>query len=140
MAQFTPYEHSTPARGFRARLGGHPLDMAKWQIDVCYSCTQKCLGAPSGLAPVVFSRRALEKRVKCRSFYFDLQLLEDHWLKRKYHHTMSSALVYALSEALAIVDEEGLEARWARHERNHHLLIDRLQSLSLSVLPPPGER
>ena len=75
-----------------------------WGIDACYSCTQKCLGGPSGLAPVIFSPRALKQRVKCRSFYFDLQLLDDFWLKRKYHHTMSSTLVYALYEALAIVE------------------------------------
>ena len=98
-------------------FGGQPLDVEAWAIDACYSCTQKCLGAPSGLSPVVFSPRALEHRVKCRSFYFDLQLLDDFWLKRKYHHTMSSALVYALYEALAMVEEEGLEARWSRHER-----------------------
>jgi alanine-glyoxylate transaminase/serine-glyoxylate transaminase/serine-pyruvate transaminase len=121
-------------------FGGHPLDVGAWAIDACYSCTQKCLGAPSGMAPIVFGPRALERRVKCRSFYFDTQLLEDHWLKRKYHHTMSSVLLYALSEALAIVEEEGLEARWRRHEQNHRLLVDRLQVLSLSVLPPAGER
>ena len=121
-------------------FGGHPLDVAAWEIDACYSCTQKCLGAPSGMAPVVFGPRALARRVKCRSFYFDLQLLEDHWLRRKYHHTMSSALVYTLSEALTIVEEEGLESRWARHERNHHFLLERLQTLNLSVLPPVGER
>ena len=121
-------------------FGGHPLDVGAWGIDACYSCTQKCLGAPSGLSPVVFSPRALEHRVKCRSFYFDLQLLEDFWLKRKYHHTMSSALVYALYEALAMVEEEGLEARWARHERNHHALVAGLAELGLSVLPPHGER
>ena len=121
-------------------FGGQPLDVGGWGIDACYSCTQKCLGAPSGLSPVVFSPRALERRVKCRSFYFDLQLLDDFWLKRKYHHTMSSALVYALYEALAIVEEEGLEARWARHERNHHALVAGLAELGLSVLPPRGER
>ena len=121
-------------------LGGHPLDVGAWGIDACYSCTQKCLGAPSGLAPVVFSPRALERRVKCRSFYLDLRLLEDYWLKRKYHHTMSSALVCALYEALAIVEEEGLEARWARHERNHQALIAGLAEMGLSVLPPQGER
>jgi len=121
-------------------FGGQPLDVEAWAIDACYSCTQKCLGAPSGLSPVVFSPRALEHRVKCRSFYFDLQLLDDFWLKRKYHHTMSSALVYALYEALAMVEEEGLEARWARHERNHHALVAGLAELGLSVLPPPGER
>jgi alanine-glyoxylate transaminase / serine-glyoxylate transaminase / serine-pyruvate transaminase len=121
-------------------LGGHPLDIAGWGIDACYSCTQKCLGAPSGLAPVVFGARALERRVKARSFYFDLQLLEDYWLRRKYHHTMSSTLVYALDEALEIVEEEGLEARWTRHEQNHRLLLESLEPIGLSVLPPPGER
>src|SRR5437867_14621 len=121
-------------------LGGHPLDVGAWDIDACYSCTQKCLGGPSGLAPVVFGPRALERRVKCRSFYFDLSLLEDYWLRRKYHHTMSSTLVYVLYEALAIVEEEGAEARWTRHQRNHVALLDSLASLDLSMLPPHGER
>jgi alanine-glyoxylate transaminase / serine-glyoxylate transaminase / serine-pyruvate transaminase len=121
-------------------FGGHPLDIGGWGIDACYSCTQKCLGAPSGLAPVVFGPRALERRVKCRSFYFDLALLEDYWLRRKYHHTMSSTLVYALAEALAIVEEEGLDTRWARHERNHRALLESLATLGLTVLPREGER
>ena len=121
-------------------LGGHPLDVGAWGIDACYSCTQKCLGGPSGLAPVVFGPHALEKRVKCRSFYFDLALLEDYWLRRKYHHTMSSTLVYALYEALASVEEEGLEARWARHARNHRTLVDALATLGLTLLPREGER
>jgi alanine-glyoxylate transaminase/serine-glyoxylate transaminase/serine-pyruvate transaminase len=121
-------------------FGGHPLDVGAWDIDACYSCTQKCLGGPSGLAPVVFGPRALEQRVKCRSFYFDFALLEDYWVRRKYHHTMSSTLVYALYEALAIVEEEGLDVRWARHERNHRALIDALAGLGLSMLPREGER
>ena len=79
----------------------------------------------------MFGPRALARRVKCRSFYFDLQLLEDYWIRRKYHHTMSSTLVYALDEALAIVEEEGLEARWARHERNHRALLDGLKPLGI---------
>ena len=121
-------------------LGGMPLDVGAWGIDAAYSCTQKCLGGPSGLAPVVFGPRALAQRVTCRSFYFDLSLLEDYWLRRKYHHTMSSTLVYALYEALSIIEEEGLDARWARHERNHRSLLDSLASLGLSVLPREGER
>ena len=121
-------------------FGGHPLDVGAWGLDAVYSCTQKCLGAPSGLAPVVFGPEAMARRVKCRSFYFDLQLLEDYWVRRKYHHTMSSALVCALDEALAIVEEEGLEARWARHERNHQAFLDGLKTIGLSVLPPQGER
>ena len=113
-----------------------PLDVGAWGIDACYSCTQKCLGGPSGLAPVVFGPRALEQKVACRSFYFDLSLLEDYWLKRKYHHTMSSALVYALYEALSIVEEEGLDVRWSRHERNHRRLVSSLSEVGLSLLPP----
>ena len=82
-------------------LGGQALDMAAWGIDACYSGTQKCIGAPSGLAPVAFAPSALARRVKCRSFYLDLSLLEDYWVRRKYHHTMSASLVYAFDEALA---------------------------------------
>ncbi len=121
-------------------LGGMPLEVGAWGIDAAYSCTQKCLGGPSGLAPVVFGPRALEKRVKCRSFYFDLSLLEDYWLRRKYHHTMSSTLVYALYEALSIVEEEGLDARWARHERNHRALVASLAGIGLSMLPAESDR
>jgi len=121
-------------------LGGVPLDVAAWGVDVCYSCSQKCLGAPSGLSPIVFGPRALEKRVDCRSFYFDLRLLEDYWLRRKYHHTMSSALVCALVEALTIVEEEGLDSRWARHQRNHRAFVDGLAEMGLSLLPDEADR
>lgn len=121
-------------------FGGHPLKVGEWGLDAVYSCTQKCLGGPSGMAPVVFGPRALEKRVKCRSFYLDLSLLEDYWIRRKYHHTMSSALIYATYESLAIVEEEGLGKRWARHERNHLTFMDALKPMGLGVLPREGER
>jgi alanine-glyoxylate transaminase/serine-glyoxylate transaminase/serine-pyruvate transaminase len=140
LARIARAQHALTIVDAVTSFGGHPLDVGGWGIDACYSCTQKCLGAPSGLAPVVFGPRALERRVKCRSFYFDLALLEDYWLRRKYHHTMSSTLVYALDEALAIVEEEGLEARWARHERNHRTLIETLKEIGLGVLPREGER
>jgi alanine-glyoxylate transaminase/serine-glyoxylate transaminase/serine-pyruvate transaminase len=121
-------------------FSGVPLDLGAWGIDACYSCSQKCLGAPSGISPLVFGPRALAHRVKCRSFYFDLRLLEDYWLRRKYHHTMSSALVCALHEALAIAEEEGLDARWARHERNHRAFADGLKGMGLSLLPPEADQ
>lgn len=121
-------------------LGGMPLDVAAWGLDAVYSCSQKGIGAPSGLAPVVFAPRSIERRVACRSFYFDLALLEDYWLRRKYHHTMSSSLIYALGEALTMVEEEGLDARWARHERHHRQLVQGLESRGLSMLVPEGER
>src|SRR5439155_19119632 len=121
-------------------LGAMPLDLAGWQIDACYSCSQKGLGAPSGLAPVAFSPQALARRVACRSFYLDLALLEEYWLRRKYHHTISAPLVFALSAALEEVETEGLEARWQRHERNHLALVAGLDRIGLTLLPPPAER
>lgn len=121
-------------------LGAVPLDMRAWHVDVCYSCSQKGLGAPSGLSPLALSPRALERRVPSRSFAFDTALLEDFWVRRKYHHTISAPLVYALATALEEVEEEGLEARWLRHERVHRHLVDRLAPLGLQLLPPLPER
>jgi len=121
-------------------LGGHEVDLAGWGVDIAYSCTQKCIGAPSGLAPIAVSGPARERLVPCRSFYLDLKLLEDYWVGRKYHHTMSSTLVYALREALQMVEEEGLLARQARHERHHRALVAGIEAMGLSLLPPVGER
>ena len=121
-------------------FGAMPLKAAAWGLDVCYSCSQKGLGAPSGLAPLSFSAHALAKKVPSRSFYLDLALLEDYWVRRKYHHTISAPLVYAVREALTVVEDEGLEQRWARHERNHRALAAGLETLGLSLLPPVGER
>jgi alanine-glyoxylate transaminase / serine-glyoxylate transaminase / serine-pyruvate transaminase len=121
-------------------LGGHEVDMAGWGIDISYSCAQKCIGAPSGIAPIAVSGPARQRLVKCRSFYLDLELLEDYWVSSKYHHTMCTSLVYALREALLMIDEEGLDARWARHERHHHALAAGLSAMGLSLLPPVGER
>jgi alanine-glyoxylate transaminase/serine-glyoxylate transaminase/serine-pyruvate transaminase len=117
-------------------LGAQPVDAAAWGADAVYSCTQKGLGAPSGLAPVTF--KSLE--AESRSFYLDLNLLHDYWVKRKYHHTISAPLVYALQEALAIVEEEGLQARWRRHQAVHRAFVSALNGMGLDVLPPEGER
>ena len=121
-------------------LGGHDVDLAGWGVDVSYSCAQKCIGAPSGIAPIAVSGPARQRLVKCRSFYLDLRLLEDYWVGRKYHHTMCTSLIYALREALQMVEEEGLAARQARHERHHLALAAGVEAMGLSLLPPPGER
>jgi alanine-glyoxylate transaminase/serine-glyoxylate transaminase/serine-pyruvate transaminase len=121
-------------------LGGHEVDLKGWGVDVSYSCAQKCVGAPSGIAPLAVSGAARQRMVTCRSFYLDLKLLEDYWVGGKYHHTMCSSLVYALREALLMIDEEGLDARWARHERHHHAFAAGLAAMGLSLLPPADER
>jgi alanine-glyoxylate transaminase / serine-glyoxylate transaminase / serine-pyruvate transaminase len=121
-------------------LGGHPLDADGWGLDAVYSCTQKCIGAPSGMAPIMWSKKAQAKKVPCRSFYLDLAMLEDYWVKRKYHHTLSSTMIYALHEALDAIDEEGLDVRWERHRRNHHALVRGVEAIGLSLLPPESER
>jgi alanine-glyoxylate transaminase / serine-glyoxylate transaminase / serine-pyruvate transaminase len=121
-------------------LGGVPVRAAQWGADVCYSCTQKGLGAPSGMAPVTFSRRSLDARVPSRSFYLDVGLLEDYWVRRKYHHTMSASLIYALHAALAGAEEEGLEERWARHRRHHLAFAAGLETLGITMLPRPDDR
>jgi alanine-glyoxylate transaminase/serine-glyoxylate transaminase/serine-pyruvate transaminase len=128
-------------------LGAHPVDAGAWGADAVYSCTQKGLGAPSGLAPITFSKRAMElvekeaaEHADRRSFYFDLRLLQDYWINRKYHHTISAPLIYALDEALALVLEEGLEQRWNRHRENHLALVEALGQLGMDLLPPPNER
>jgi alanine-glyoxylate transaminase/serine-glyoxylate transaminase/serine-pyruvate transaminase len=121
-------------------LGGQDVNMSGWGVDVAYSGAQKCLGAPSGLAPVAFAPAALEKVVGCRSFYFDLGLLEDYWGGRKYHHTICSPLVFAFHEALVAIEDEGLEARWARHANVHQAFARGIGHLGLSFLVPEAER
>jgi alanine-glyoxylate transaminase/serine-glyoxylate transaminase/serine-pyruvate transaminase len=121
-------------------LGGHDVDLAGWGVDVAYSCSQKCIGAPSGVAPLAVSGAARARQVTCRSFYLDLRLLEDYWVGRKYHHTMCTSLIYALREALLMVEEEGLPARLARHERHHRALAAGVEAMGLSLLPPESER
>jgi alanine-glyoxylate transaminase/serine-glyoxylate transaminase/serine-pyruvate transaminase len=108
-------------------LGGVELDVGAWGIDYAYSCTQKCLAAPPGMSPVALSEAALE-RIRSRRtpppFSFDMLLLEKYWVERPatYHHTAPILSIYALHEALRLLLEEGLEARWARHaEAGAHL-------------------
>ncbi|HEY2431139.1 MAG TPA: alanine--glyoxylate aminotransferase family protein [Vicinamibacterales bacterium] len=127
-------------------LGAMPVDAAGWGADAIYSCTQKGLGAPSGMAPVTFAAPLLSALDAAgadrrgRSFYFDLGLLRDYWIGRKYHHTISAPLVYALQEALVTVEEEGLEPRWQRHRDTHEAFVAALAGIGLELLPPEGER
>jgi alanine-glyoxylate transaminase/serine-glyoxylate transaminase/serine-pyruvate transaminase len=126
-------------------LAGVELDVGAWGIDFAYSCTQKCLGAPPGMSPLAISERALER---CRArktpvpFTFDLDLLERYWIERPvvYHHTAPILHVYALHEALRLVVEEGLEARWARHAEAGAFLQSALADRGLSLLADPAHQ
>ncbi|HUR20031.1 MAG TPA: alanine--glyoxylate aminotransferase family protein, partial [Vicinamibacterales bacterium] len=121
-------------------LGAVPVEVAAWAADVCYSCSQKGVGAPSGLAPITFSARARQQRYARPAFCLDIEKLEDFWMRRSYHHTISAPMIYALHAALVEVEEEGLEARWKRHQHVHAALVAGLQDLDLSLLPPAADR
>ncbi|HTX33874.1 MAG TPA: alanine--glyoxylate aminotransferase family protein [Bryobacteraceae bacterium] len=126
-------------------LGGMPVEVDKNGIDVGYSCTQKGLGCPPGLAPMTVSPRALE-HIKARtspvqSWYLDLQLLDAYYTGRKYHHTASATAFYALREGLAMVAEEGRENRWERHRRNHLAFVAGVEAMGLKMqVENPADR
>jgi alanine-glyoxylate transaminase / serine-glyoxylate transaminase / serine-pyruvate transaminase len=126
-------------------LGGVPLEIGAWGVDLAYSCTQKCLAAPPGMSPMAMSERAME-RVRSRRtpvpFSFDLLLLERYWIERPatYHHTAPILGIYALHEALRRVLAEGLEERWARHADAAAYLREELEARGLEVLAEPGHR
>jgi alanine-glyoxylate transaminase/serine-glyoxylate transaminase/serine-pyruvate transaminase len=120
-------------------LGGHPVKTDEWQIDACYSATQKCLSCPPGLSPTSFSDRAMDRvrrrRTQVPSWYLDMGLLIDYWgHERAYHHTAPISANYALLEALRIIRGEGLDARYARHELNHRALVAGLEAMGLQLL------
>ena len=123
-------------------LGGEPLAAGAWGVDYAYSCTQKCLAAPPGMAPVAISPRAW-RRIHARRapvpFSLDLELLRRYWVDRPaiYHHTTPILGVYALHEALSRVLDEGLEPRWARHASAGVHLQAALRERGLELLADP---
>lgn len=126
-------------------LGGHEVRMDDWGIDVCYSATQKCLGAPPGLAPISLSPAAMDvvakRPSKVQSFYFNLKDLEAYWNQtRAYHHTSPINMTYALREALRMMMEEGQENRINRHARVAAALRAGAEALGLSLLAEEGHR
>jgi alanine-glyoxylate transaminase/serine-glyoxylate transaminase/serine-pyruvate transaminase len=125
-------------------LGGVELRADEVGIDAAYSCTQKCLGGPPGMSPVTLSEAAVRKletrRHPVQSYYLDLGLLHGYWSGNGYHHTISASMIYALREALRILHEEGLEARWARHARMGRALQTGLRAMGLALFAPEAYR
>ena len=126
-------------------LGGHEVRMDDWDIDVAYSASQKCLGAPPGLAPISFGPRAMEvinsRKSQVQSFYFNVKDLESYWSQtRAYHHTSPISMTYALREALRMLMEEGLEPRIKRHARVASALRAGLEAMGIALLVEPEYR
>jgi alanine-glyoxylate transaminase/serine-glyoxylate transaminase/serine-pyruvate transaminase len=126
-------------------LGGHKVSVDDWGIDICYSGTQKCLSCPPGLAPFTTNQKALDtlenRTRKVSSWYLDLSLLSSYWATgRVYHHTAPICMVYALHEALALIAEEGLEARIQRHKRNGDALQIGLKAMGMTLHAQDGHR
>jgi len=123
-------------------LGGMEVNVDQWNIDACYSGTQKCLSCPPGLAPVTFSPAAIKamaaRQTKVHNWYLDMNMIRAYWgSERLYHHTAPINMVYALHEALVMVLEEGLEPRWARHAQMHTRLKQGLTELGIKFLADP---
>lgn len=127
-------------------LGGVPVKLDEWQVDVAYSGTQKCLGAPPSLAPMSLSAAAVAaykaRKTPVQSFYLDAGQIWRYWgPERGYHQTGMINMIYALREALLIIKEEGLEARYARHMRNQRALLSGLEAMGLPpVVEDPAVR
>ena len=128
-------------------LGGVPLKVDEWHIDAIYSGTQKCLSCPPGLSPISFSERAVEKiktrKTRVASWFLDLTLVMGYWgagAKRTYHHTAPVNALYGLHEALVMLQEEGLENSWARHEHHHRALRTGLENLGFEYIGKDGAR
>jgi alanine-glyoxylate transaminase/serine-glyoxylate transaminase/serine-pyruvate transaminase len=126
-------------------LGGMPVKVDETGIDIAYSGTQKALGCPPGLAPITCGPRAVDylrsRKTTPVSWYLDLKLLLDYYEQaHRYHHTAPISMFYALREALAIIVEEGLEARWERHRRNHDLFVKRLAGIGMGMLVKPEDQ
>ena len=127
-------------------LGGVPVKVDEWGLDAVYSGTQKCLSCPPGLAPVTFSPRALEvidqRKTKVASWYLDMTMVRNYWSdsSRAYHHTAPINMNYGLHAALRLALEEGLENRFARHQRNHEGLKAGLAALGISYAVAEGQQ
>lgn len=128
-------------------LGGIEVDVDGWGIDAVYSGTQKCLSCTPGLSPVSFSETAVkvisERNSKIQSWFLDMNLVMGYWgegAKRAYHHTAPVNALYALHEALVILEEEGLEKAWARHLHHHQALVAGLEAMGLSLIVKPEYR
>ena len=128
-------------------LGGVPLLVDEWQLDAVYSGSQKCLSCVPGLSPLTFSPAAIAKiqsrSSPIQSWFLDQSLVLGYWSgagKRSYHHTAPVNSLYALHEALLLLQQEGLENAWQRHRQMHHVLKQGLAALGLTFVVDEASR
>jgi alanine-glyoxylate transaminase / serine-glyoxylate transaminase / serine-pyruvate transaminase len=126
-------------------LGGVPIYLDDWGVDLAYSCSQKGLGCAPGASPFTMSPRALAKlsarSTKVPNWYLDMLLLGKYWgADRMYHHTAPINLYYGLREALRLVSEEGIDKSWARHQTNVEYLWSSLEAIGLKMHVEPQYR
>jgi alanine-glyoxylate transaminase/serine-glyoxylate transaminase/serine-pyruvate transaminase len=129
-----------------ASLAAVPLHVDRERVDICFSGSQKAISAPPGMSPITVSPAGEEvfrkRKTRVQSWYFDLTTAMNYWGKdRLYHHTPPISLIFALREAMRLVLEEGLEARWERHRVNQLALIAGLEAMGLKLLvEKPADR
>ncbi len=134
-------------------LGGIPVDVDAWGVDLgsagtqkCVAAgTQKCVGCPSGMAPLTYNARAeqaiVSRKTPIISNYFDLAQLQRYWSpERLNHHTLPTSMTYGLREALRLIVEEGLETRWARHQRVGEALKRGLEAMGIQLFGDSAHR
>ncbi|MET3449976.1 (S)-ureidoglycine-glyoxylate aminotransferase [Curtobacterium sp. 1544] len=143
-----------------ATIGGNPLEVDAWGIDAVSAGLQKCLGGPSGSAPLTVSPRAVEvldqrRSVEAgirepgdevsdepiRSNYLDLAMILDYWGPRRLnHHTEAASMLYAANECARILLEEGRDAVIARHETAGSAMLAGVRALGLGVFGDLGHK
>ncbi len=125
-------------------LGGIPVEIDEWGVDIAYSGTQKCLGVPPGLAPFTINQRALDRIVPTpQSWYLDLNLIAGYIGSdsgRSYHHTAPISMIQALHAGLGALLDEGLEASFDRHQRVGDLLKKGLVERGFELFAAEGYR
>lgn len=144
-----------------ATIGGMELATDRWGVDVVTGGLQKCLGGPSGSAPITISdaaaehigrRRHVEKGIRrddiadglgprIGSNYFDLAMIMDYWSeKRLNHHTEATSMLYAARECARIALEEGLAARYARHASAGRAMAAGARAMGLTLFGDDAHR
>ncbi|MCD6361513.1 MAG: alanine--glyoxylate aminotransferase family protein, partial [Armatimonadetes bacterium] len=124
-------------------MGGMPLKMDDWNIDFCLTGSQKALGAPPGISSFCISYAAWETIEKRKTPPSDYYVNLKKWKPIMenplgYFATPATGLVLGMLEALKIIDEEGLEARWKRHETYSRAFVAGIEALGMENFPAKG--